>query len=204
MKLNNSFFTICIVFSICFFFSCSNNHTNAKAVPVEDEADSIEKAMAEREARMLEEVNWPYIHASEFPVDSIDIRIDNLSLPMLKRTFLENRGYTIFVLSEDDFNMARKLVKDYFQGISVDEEAHSGNPLPYNHYFKQYIGYKDPDTGHGMIEVNMFTGEQTPHGWAGELKNNWYVYRDGGKAFGCIIIDLTQKRVLKFGINGPI
>lgn len=203
MKPNKFFSTVCIVFSMCLCFSCGRNHTDAKAAPVDEEMDSLDKAMAEREARMMEEVNWPCIYARDFPVDSIDIRIDDLSLPMLKRLFIE-RGYSIFVLSEEDFNMARKLVKDYFQGISVDETPESDMPYPYHFYFKQYIGYKDPDTGQDMIEVNMLTGEQTPHGWAGELKNNWYEYRDGGKTFGHIYIDMKQKRIVSFSLNGSV
>lgn len=203
MKTNKYFNTICMVLSVCFIFSCGNNRKDAKTDSIEEEMDSLDIELAEREARMMEEVNWPFVDPKALPDDSLDIRIDDLSIPMLERTFTE-RGYTIFVLSEDDFNMARKLVKDYFQGIRVDEESYSGNPFPYNHYFKQYIGYKDPDTGKDIIEVNLFTAEQTPHGWAGELKNNWYVYRDGGKNFGHFFIDMKQKRIISFGLNGPI
>ena len=201
MKTNKYFNTICMVLSVCFIFSCGNNRKDAKTDSIEEEMDSLDIELAEREARMMEMDSWPWIDATDFPVDSIDIRIDDLSLPMLKRTFTE-RGDTIFVLSDDDFNMARKLVKDYFQEISVDENPDSDKPYPYNHYFKQYLGYKDPDTGNNMIIVNMLTDEQTPHGWAGELKNNWYVYNDGGKAFGFILIDMKQKRVVNSRLNG--
>lgn len=188
---------------MCFFFSCRNNQTDTKADLVDEEMDSLEKAMAQREAKMIEMESWPWIDATDFPIDSLDIRIDDLSLPMLKRTFIE-RGYTIFVLSEEDFNTARILVRDYFQGISVDKTPDSDKPYPYNYYFKQYIGYIDSDIGRDMIEVNMFTDERTPHGWAGELKNNWYVYRDGGKAFGRIFIDMRQKSIVSFSLNGSI
>ncbi len=203
MKPNKFFSTVCIVFSMCLFFCCGRSHSDAKADPIDEEMDSLEKVRAEREAKMIEMESWPWIAATDFPVDSIDIRIDDLSLPMLKRTFTE-RGHTIFVLSDDDFNMARKLVKDYFQGISVDENSDSDKPYPYNYYFKQYLGYKNPDTGHNMIVVNMLTDERTPHGWAGELKNNWYVYNDGGKAFGYILIDMKQKCVVSFSLNGSV
>lgn len=203
MKLNKPFFTICIVFSMCFFFSCGKKHTDVKANTVDEEMDSVENAMAEREARMMEKESWPFIAARDFSVDSIDIRIDDLRIPMLERDF-DDRGYTLFVLSEEDFDVARELVKDYFQKISVDEESHSGRPFPYNYYFKQYVGYKNPDTGYDMIEVNMFTGEQTPHGWANELKNHWYVCRDGGKSFGHIIIDMGKKRVVALSLNGSV
>lgn len=203
MKSNNTFYTIFIVLSMCFFFSCGRNHSNTKAAPVDEEMDSLEKAMAERVARMMEMESWPWIAAKDFPIDSLDIRIEDLSTPMLKRAYL-NSDYSPFVLSEEDFNSARKLVRDYFQYITVDEETHSGKPYPYNHYFKQYIGYYDPDTGKDMIEVNLFIDEQTPHGWAGELKNKWLVVRDGGKAYGHILIDMKQKRVVTLSLNGPI
>ena len=176
------------------FFSCGKKHTDAKADSVNEEMDSIEKAMEEREARKMEMEKWPFIAAKDFSVDSLDIRIDDLYIPMLERDF-DDRGYKLFVVSEEHFNIARKLVKEYFHKITVDGESHSERPFPYNYYFKQYIGYKDPDTGHDMIEVNMFTGERTPHGWAGELKNNWYVCRDGGKFFGHIIIDMEKKEL---------
>ncbi|MBR5687613.1 MAG: hypothetical protein IKX36_06605 [Prevotella sp.] len=203
MKSNNFIYTICVVFSMCFLICCGNKHIDVKTAPVEEEMDSLDIELAEREARMMEMESWPWIDATDFPVDSIDIRIDDLSLPMLKRTFTE-RGHTIFVLSDDDFNMARKLVKDYFQGISVDDNPDSDKPYPYNFYFKQYLGYIDPDTGHNTIVVNMLTDERTPHGWAGELKNNWYVYNDGGKAFGYILIDMKQKCVVSFSLNGSV
>lgn len=202
MKSNNFIYTICVVFSMYFLICCGKKHTDIKTAPVEEEMDSLDIELAEREARMMEEVNWPFVDPKALPDDSLDIRIDDLSIPMLELDFDDK--YTLFVLSEKDFNSARKLVKVYFQGIRVDNESHSGNPFPYNYYFKQYIGYYDPDTDKKMIEVNLFTSEQTPHGWAGELKNDWYVYRDGGKNFGHIIIDMKQNCVVSFSLNGPV
>ena len=188
MKPNQLFSTICIVFSMGLFFCCGHREPNTALK--ETEGDSLEI----EEEKIYEDEIIKGIIAINFPVDSLDIKLD----------YEPKKGFKdYFLLSEEDFNTARQIVKDYFQKITVDEEPDSDNPFPYNHYFKQYVGYHDPDTGKDVIEVNLFTSEMTHHGWVGELKNIWLgMTEDGGKTVGRIIIDMKQKRVISFSLNG--
>ena len=183
MKPNKFFSTVCIVFSMCLCFSCGRNHTDAKAAPVDEENIYGDGAIK-------------IILGKNFPIDSLDIRFG----------FEQKKGFNdCFVLSDEEFNIARQIVKDYFQTITVDENPDSSNPYPYHFYFKQFYGFHDPDTGKDMIKVNLSTAEETHHGWAGELKNNRLgITEDGGKTSGHIYIDMKQKKIVSFSLNGSV
>ena len=195
---SNSLSTFLILVLACFFLSCSNAKKNDS---IQEAKDETERHLAEKTARM----KWPWVEANEFPVDSLDIRIEDLSIPLLDLEFDVVKD-SVFILSEDEFNMARYLVKKHFTSIdtsvgtdSIDDRK---KPFPYNYYFKQYIGYKEKD-GKKLVYVNMFTSEQTPNGWARELKDKWLMVYDGGKSFGHMIVDIEKKEVISLYIHGP-
>ena len=189
-----TFFYFFIMVLAVLFLSCSNAK---KKDPIQEAKDETERQLAEKNAR----VKWPYVKAREFPVDSLDLRIEDLSTPELEQSFdiVED---SVFILSDEEFNIARELVKKHFAGIdtSIDKDERE-KPYPYNYYFKQYIGYKDHKRKKKLVYVNMFTGEQTPHGWAKELKDMWLKYYDAGKWYGHMLVDVENKEVINFAIT---
>ena len=199
---SNSLSTFLILILACFFLSCSNAKKKDSIQEAKDETESeTERHLAEMTAR----VKWPWVEAKETPIDSLDIKIDNLSTPELEQSFDIVKD-SVFILSVDEFNMARNLVKNHFACIdtsvgndSIDDRK---KPFPYNYYFKQYIGYKEKE-GKRLVYVNMFTSWQTPNGWARELKDKWLMVYDGGKRFGHMIVDIEKKEVISLYIHGP-
>lgn len=199
---SNSLPSLFIVILAGFFLDCSNAGKNSSIQDEQEEMErETERHLAEKTARM----KWPWVEANEFPVDSLDIRIDDLSTPGLEQSFDIVKD-SVFILSEDEFNMARDLVKNHFASIdtsvgndSIDDRK---KPFPYNYYFKQYIGYKEKD-GKKLVYVNMFTSWQTSNGWARELKDKWLMVYDGGKNFGHMIVDIEKKEVKSLYIHGP-
>lgn len=199
---SNSYLIFLAIIAAVLFYNCSNKRENS---PIQDEQEETESEMSSQLAEKMERVKWPWVEAKETPIDSLDIKIDNLSTPELEQSFDIVKD-SVFILSEDEFNMTRYLVKKHFDSIdtsvgndSIDDRK---KPFPYNYYFKQYIGYKEKD-GKRLVYVNMFTSWQTPNGWARELKDKWLMVYDGGKSFGHIIVDIEKKEVKSLYIHGP-
>ena len=108
---SNSLSTFLILVLACFFLSCSNAKKNDS---IQEAKDETERHLAEMTAR----VKWPWVEAKETPIDSLDIKIDNLSTPELEQSFDIVKD-SVFILSEDEFNMARDLVKNHFASIDT-------------------------------------------------------------------------------------
>lgn len=75
-------------------------------------------------------------------------------------------------------------------------------PLPLNHYYRQYVGYRS--SGHVMVWINLAAHVNTEEGEsAGDvLSRRFYWVHDGGKSFGNVKIDLTLGKVVDFSLNG--
>ena len=196
---SNSFSVFLAMATAVLFINCSNS---GRKETVQDSKEELRKHLAEMDARM----KWPVVKAKDKPIDSLDIRIEDLSIQELDRSF-DIVGDSVFILSEEEFNIARELVKKRFAGIDTsvgtDSIDDSKKPFPYNYYFKQYIGYKDND-GKKLVYVNMFTSEQTPNGWVRELKDEWFMVYDGGKWFGHMIVDIEKREVSSIMLSKEI
>ena len=199
MKSNSYLIFLAIIASVL-FYNCSNKRENS---PIQDEQEETESKMSSQLAEKMERVKWPSFKAKDKPIDSLDIRIEDLSIPELEQSF-DIVHDSVFILSEDEFSIARDIVKKHFEGvvtsISDDSIDDSYKPFPYNYYFKQYIGYKDNKRKKKLVYVNMFTGWHTPNGWARELKHDWVKMTDGGKWDGHVIVDIENKKVINFAI----
>ena len=193
---SNSYLIFLAIIAAVLFINCSNS---GRKETVQDSKEELRKHLAEMDARM----KWPVVKAKDKPIDSLDIRIEDLSIPELEQSFDIVKD-SVFILSEDEFSIARDLVKKHFEGvvtsISDDSIDDSYKPFPYNYYFKQYIGYKDNERKKKLVYVNMFTGWHTPNGWARELKHDWVKITDGGKWDGHVIVDIENKKVINFAI----
>ena len=194
---SNSFSSLLIIILASFFFNCTNAE---KRCSVQEGKEELDKHLAEMNARM----KWPEVKAKDNPIDSLDIRIEDLSIPELDRSF-DILGDSVFILSEEEFNIARELVKKRFAGVetSIDKDE-SEKPFPYNYYFKQYIGYKDHKKKKKLVRVNMFTAWHTPNGWVKDLKNIWLRVYDGGKWFGSMIVDVETREVSSIMLSAEV
>lgn len=194
---SNSFSVFLAMATAVLFINCSNS---GRKETVQDSKEELRKHLAEMDARM----KWPVVKAKDKPIDSLDIRIEDLSIPELDRSF-DIVGDSVFILSEEEFNIARELVKKRFAGVetSIDEDE-SEKPFPYNYYFKQYIGYKDHKMKKKLVRVNMFTAWHTPNGWVKDLKNIWLRVYDGGKWFGSMIVDVETREVSSIMLSAEV
>ena len=197
---SNSFPMFLAIIATFLFFNCSNTRVKS---PIHDEREEKE---SDTESQVIEPIaieKQISFKAKETPIDSLDIKIEDLSIPELDRFFDIVRD-SVFILSENEFNMARDLVKNHFAGvdtsISDDSIDDSNKPFPFNYYFKQYIGYKNHYWKKKLVYVNMFTGWHTPNGWVRELKNIWVRVYDGGKWDGHMIVDIENKEVVELAI----
>ena len=197
---SNSFSVFLAMATAVLFINCSNS---GRKETVQDSKEELRKHLAEMDARM----KWPVVKAKDKPIDSLDIRIEDLSIQELDRSF-DIVGDSVFILSEEEFNIARELVKKRFAGVKTSIETEgideSKKPFPYNYYFKQYIGYKDHERKKKLVRVNMFTSWQTPNGWVRELKNQWMRVYDGGKWFGGMIVDIETREVSSIMLSEEI
>ncbi len=192
MKPNSLSIFFILIFA-GFYLSCSN--TKKKDL-IQDVKDKPSRELAEK----IAEMNRPWVVAKDFPVDSLDIRIDDLLTPGLELSFDIVKD-SVFILTEEEFDIARELIKKHFDGVktSIDKDERE-KPYPYNYYFKQYIGYKNHYWKKKLVYVNLFTSEQTPHGWAKELKDIWLMVYDGGKWYGRMLVDVDNKKVIDLAI----
>ena len=81
---SNSLSTFLILILAGIFLSCSNSKKKDPIQEAKDETESeTERHLAEMTARM----KWPWVEAKETPIDSLDIRIEDLSIPLLDLEF---------------------------------------------------------------------------------------------------------------------
>ena len=74
-------------------------------------------------------------------------------------------------------------------------------PLPLTHYYKQYLGYEQK--GHLIVEINLFAYVYVGYGESvsAYLQRVYSLSHDGGNHFGRVLIDLTEKKVIRFSLN---
>ena len=84
------------------------------------------------------------------------------------------------------------------EGCDVMENI---KPLPLTHYYKQYLGYEQ--TGHHIVEINLLAFVYVNYGESvsAYLQRVYSLPHDGGKHFGRVLIDLTEKKVIRFSLN---
>ena len=188
------------------FFNCSR--IKEKGL-IQNELDEIKSETKRQLDSLIAWQKQPWVKAKETSIDSLDIRIEDLSNPLLRLTF-NQEGDSLFILSEEEFNMAKDIVKKYFDAIdtSIDTEVIDGKqkPFPYNYYFKLFIGHIDTKSKdkRKQVFVNLFTSAQVPHGWVKELKDIWKKDSDAGKYSGYMIIDLNNKNVESFVLSAVL
>lgn len=84
------------------------------------------------------------------------------------------------------------------EGCDVMENI---KPLPLTHYYKQYLGYEQK--GHLIVEINLLAFVYVNYGESvsAYLQRVYSLPHDGGKHFGRVLVDLTEKKMIRFSLN---
>ena len=157
------------------------------------------------------------IKATDFPSDSLDIN--------LKYQPDVWKEYGKLILTNEQVRQAHTILENYMnkklyytiKDIEIKTKTPNGTikteysnsfkedgiePLPFNHYFRQYYGYmKD---GHLIVNVCLahIIHISNRSFLYSRLKYDAYLVDDGGNYFGDASIDLTEGKVIRFSING--
>ena len=144
---------------------------------------------------------------------------DSLDFILSLEAFYEEFGKDKkpYQLSVDEMIMAKKILEKYVEnggGHHVVEhkastktrkegcdEMNDTEPLPLTHYYKQYLGYEQK--GHHIVEINLLAFVYVNYGESvsAYLQRVYSLPHDGGKHFGRVLVDLTEKKVIRFSLN---
>ena len=144
---------------------------------------------------------------------------DSLDFILSLEAFYEEFGKDKkpYQLSVDEMIMAKKILEKYVEnggGHHVVEHKASAKtrkercdvmenikPLPLTHYYKQYLGYEQK--GHLIVEINLLAFVYVDYGESvsAYLQRVYSLPHDGGKHFGRVLVDFTEKKVIRFSLN---
>ena len=153
------------------------------------------------------------------PYEAIKDNKDSLDFILSLKGFLEelSNDKKPYQLSVAEMKMAKKILEKYVENggnhLVADPKASAktgkegcdvmGNikPLPLTHYYKQYIGYEQK--GHLIVEINLLAFVYVNYGESvsAYLQRVYSLPHDGGKHFGRVLVDLTEKKVIRFSLN---
>lgn len=144
---------------------------------------------------------------------------DSLDFILSLEAFYEQFGKDKkpYQLSVDEMKMAKKILEKYVASggdhLVADPKASAKTgkegcdvmenikPLPLTHYYKQYLGYEQK--GHHIVEINLLAFVYVNYGESvsAYLQRVYSLPHDGGKHFGRVLVDLTEKKVIRFSLN---
>ena len=134
--------------------------------------------------------------------DSLSIKSpDKITFTITKEQMLEARTILENFMDTTQYrqNMQQLLVKQYGKQANNRPYSLGSSPLPFNQYYRQYIGEKEE--GHIYISVNLLGIDMTNYNYE-LLFKDWIRVYDGGIYFGIAIIDLTNREVIAFDLHG--
>ena len=134
--------------------------------------------------------------------DSLRIKSpDETTFTITKEQMLEARTILETFMDTTQYrqNMQQLLVKQYGKRANNRPYSLGPSPLPFNQYYRQYIGEKEE--GHIYISVNLLGIDMTNYNYE-LLFKDWIRVYDGGIYFGTARIDLTNREVIAFDLHG--
>lgn len=120
-------------------------------------------------------------------------------------TFVLKENMHFYALSEQEFSLAKDILKNYFSFYLYDREGTvKEEPFRLRKYFRQYVGYKKNDSLY--IHVNLYTHFPTIPDPECLCKitprRNVLIYKkNGGRNYGTAIIDMSKKMVVAFKLS---
>lgn len=153
------------------------------------------------------------------PYEAIKDNKDSLDFILSLKGFSEelSNDKKPYQLSVAEMKMAKKILEKYVangrdhlvvdpkdskkSGKEVCDEMDETKPLPLTHYYKQYLGYVK--NGHYIVEINLLACVYVNYGESvsAYLQRVYSLPHDGGKHFGRVLVDLTEKKVIRFSLN---
>lgn len=153
------------------------------------------------------------------PYEAIKDNKDSLDFILSLKGFSEelSNDKKPYQLSVAEMKMAKKILEKYVangrdhlvvdpkdskkSGKEVCDEMDETQPLPLTHYYKQYLGYVK--NGHYIVEINLLAYVYVNYGESvsAYLQRVYSLPHDGGNHFGRVLIDLTDKKVIRFSLN---
>lgn len=153
------------------------------------------------------------------PYEAIKDNKDSLDFILSLKGFSEelSNDKKPYQLSVAEMKMAKKILEKYVangrehlvvgskdskkSGKEVCDEMDDTAPLPLTHYYKQYLGYVK--NGHHFVEINLLACVYVNYGESvsAYLQRVYSLPHDGGNHFGRVLIDLTEKKVIRFSLN---
>ena len=134
--------------------------------------------------------------------DSLSIKSpDKITFTITKEQMVEARTILENFMDTTQYrqNMQQLLVKQYGKRANNRPYSLGSSPLPFNQYYRQYIGEKEE--GHIYISVNLLGIDMTNYNYE-LLFKDWIRVYDGGIYFGTARIDLTNREVIAFALHG--
>ena len=134
--------------------------------------------------------------------DSLSIKNPNkITFTITKEQMVEARTILENFMDTTQYrqNMQQLLVKQYGKRANNRPYSLGPSPLPFNQYYRQYIGEKED--GHIYIYVNLLGIDMTNYNDK-LLFKDWIRVHDGGIYFGTARIDLTNREVIAFALHG--
>ena len=153
------------------------------------------------------------------PYEAIKDNKDSLDFILSLKGFSEelSNDKKPYQLSVAEMKMAKKILEKYVENggnhLVADPKASAKmgkegcdvmeniKPLPLAHYYKQYLGYEQK--GHLIVEINLLAFVYVNYGESvsAYLQRVYSLPHDGGKHFGRVLVDLTEKKVIRFSLN---
>jgi len=156
-----------------------------------------------------------------FPVDNSKIGVKyagirgtifNDNYPFVNFLMLELDSTKRWTPNADDIKLAEKILKDQIKDTNKNRpnQMH-GCPTIHRHlndYFRQYVGLIN-DKGHKVIHINMswdkFTLKDRIVGNSDsrrDFKSDYSITMDGCSYYWEVSIDIDDKKISEFGVNG--
>lgn len=134
--------------------------------------------------------------------DSLSIKNpDKITFTITKEQMVEARTILETFMDTTQYwrNMQQLLVKQYGKQANNRPYSLGPSPLPFDQYYRQYIGEKED--GHIYIYINLLGIDMTNYNDK-LLFKDWIRVHDGGIYFGTARIDLTNREVIAFDLHG--
>ena len=150
--------------------------------------------------------DFQIVWATDYSEDGLDFLLNKDTTYIYPdNTPIFKEGMCFCALSDQDFSMAKVVLKNYFDYYLYDRDGSiNEEPFRLRKYFRQYIGYKEKDSLY--VYVNLYTHFPTISDSECLCtivpSQNILVYkRNGGRNYGTAIINLAKKRVILFKLS---
>lgn len=176
LKKHSTVFLLCI----CLLLSCNEGHQSSKDIQI--------------------------VWATDYSEDGLDFLLKKDTTYIYpNKSFVLKKNMKYIVLSDQEFSLAKDILKDYFDNYFYDKgEYVNEQPFRLRKYFRQYIGYKKKDSLY--VHVNLFTHFPTISNpecmcTIGPSQSILIYEGNGGRNYGTITINLSKRSVVYFKMS---